>query len=30
MEAGIASHVWSLAQIVGLLDLDDKKPHENR
>jgi hypothetical protein len=25
MEAGISSHVWSLAEIVGLLDAADKK-----
>ena len=25
MEAGIADHVWSLAEIVGLLDTADKK-----
>ena len=25
MEAGIADHVWSLAEIVGLLDAADKK-----
>jgi hypothetical protein len=25
MEAGISSHVWSIAEIVGLLDAADKK-----
>ena len=25
MEAGISSHVWSLTEIVGLLDAADKK-----
>ena len=25
MEAGIASHVWSLAELVSLLDAADKK-----
>lgn len=25
MEAGIASHVWSLAELVSLLDAVDKK-----
>jgi len=24
MEAGIADHVWSIEEIVGLLDLDRK------
>jgi len=26
MEAGIANHVWSLAEIVGLLEAAGKKP----
>ena len=25
MEAGVASHVWSLGELVGLLDVADKK-----
>jgi hypothetical protein len=25
MEAGLSSHVWSIAEIVGLLDAADKK-----
>ena len=25
MEAGIASHVWSLTEVIGLLDAADKK-----
>jgi hypothetical protein len=25
MEAGISSHVWSITEIVGLLDVADKK-----
>ncbi len=29
MEAGIASHVWSLAQLVGLLDAAEKKLPES-
>jgi len=25
MEAGLASHVWSLGELVGLLDVVEKK-----